>query len=239
MPITKGNITVVDMGIPVGTTRTVSTHDHDGDFLTLGLCGGFGFDSQNPQVVTAQWDFAGTPVALNLLHRFPYAGGSTALSMSLWYLAGAAQGAKQLRLASVESERRGIAVMRSFSGVNLISPFRTVATDTHDQNVDNTGNVSPVSEVGDLILDMMAYRQVLAGTRTLGGGQTSDVDLKSGTEIWAIGSTKDGAAGSTAMSIALTPTVQGGTYRYLGVALKPAPKSQLWRSAGIRPLKLR
>ncbi|MDP2632263.1 MAG: hypothetical protein Q8P25_00880 [Candidatus Curtissbacteria bacterium] len=131
--------------------------------------------------------------------------------VELWRLVNPPTGTNSV-VVSLSASKGVTAGAMSFTGVNQLTPFGTVATNT---STSNAVTVDVTSAKGEMVIDAVGVESVAVSS--VGAGQTQRYNVQQGVEATGAGSTEEGA-GTVTMSWGLAATANWGT---IGVPLKP------------------
>lgn len=144
---------------------------------------------------------------------------STYFKLSLWYLIAPASGAHNV-VATASTTVEIWAAAQSFTGVDQTTPLGTIVTNTLDSG-QTTTSVNVSSATGDIVADTF-YSSSVAGTPTVGSGQTAQGASGGAASRYIAMSTKAGASGTVTMAWTRTDS---GDVNQQGVSVKAAVTS--------------
>lgn len=148
MPITIGNITSVGLNASPGLGLSVTTHNHNGDFLLVDIAEGY---IAAGSVTGATWN----GVAMTFLGSVSLP--SSSRTVYQYGLAGADTGTHTLTVAWAGNDDIGARItLRSFSGVNQSTPVGTTVTNTAVAGTSISVNAS--SAANEIVADSVLTR---------------------------------------------------------------------------------
>lgn len=170
MAITVGNITVASPKATPGSSLSVTTHNHNGDYLLVDVGEGY---NETADATGATWN--GVP--MDFLGSVTDPGSSRKIYR--YGLAGAATGTRTFVVTFGSSGDVSVMVtLRSFSGVNQTTPVGSTVTSTAIAATSISRSVS--SAAGELVADAVGVQSGSTVTLTVGSGQTQTSNGSSG-----------------------------------------------------------
>lgn len=170
MAITVGNITVASPKASPGSSLSVTTHNHNGDYLLVDVGEGY---NDTADATGATWN----GVAMDFLGSVTDPGSSRKIYR--FGLAGAATGTRTFVVTFGSSGDVSVMItLRSFSGVNQTTPVGSTVTSTAVAATSISRSVT--SATGELVVDAVGVAGGSAVTLTVGSGQTQTSNGSSG-----------------------------------------------------------